>query len=61
MIELGACILSGFTGAGIAILCQRSGLNKYFSLVECLWTNDLKRIDDRISSLIDIINIRDKR
>lgn len=52
MVELGTCLFCGFVGAGIAILLQRGALNKYFDLVEILWTNDLKRIHDRIDALI---------
>lgn len=52
MIELVSCILCAFMGAGIAILFQKVALNRYFDLVECLWNNDLKRIDQRINALI---------
>lgn len=51
MIELGTCILCSFIGAGVAILCQRSSLNKYFTLVECLWNRDLTAIDRNIEHL----------
>lgn len=52
MIELGTCILCGFIGAGIAIVAQKSALNKYFNLVECLWDNDMRRINDRIDEIL---------
>lgn len=55
MIELGTCILCAFIGAGIAIVMQRRALNKYFDLVECLWGNDLKIIQDRLDALRDKI------
>lgn len=51
MVELGTCILCGFIGAGIAIIAQRTALTRYFDLVECLWSNDLKRIEDRMAAL----------
>lgn len=52
MIELGTCILCAFMGAGIAMIVQKAALKRYFDLVECLWNNDLKRIDARIDALI---------
>ena len=56
MIELGTCILCSFIGAGMAVLAQRSGLGRYFTLVECLWVNDIKRLDDKIDTLMKRID-----
>lgn len=56
MIELGTCILCSFIGAGMAVLAQRSGLGRYFALVECLWVNDIKRLDDKLDTLIKRID-----
>ena len=51
MIELTECIICAFIGAGIAIIVQKTTLNRYFDLVECLWNQDLKRLNSRIDTL----------
>lgn len=51
MIDLIACVSSAFIGAAIALLCQRTSLNRYFELVECLWSQDMERLNKRIDKL----------
>lgn len=53
MIELTECIICAFIGAGIAIIVQKATLNRYSDLVECLWNQDLKRVNDRIDRILN--------
>lgn len=51
MNEFMCAIGGGCIGAALAILGHRAALENYYALVESLWNNDLKRINNRIDDL----------